>query len=52
MIEDPKVVTAYDETIVAEKLKPFIELTDSLGGDGLKEQVEQRPDPLSVVDDG
>ncbi|KAF9646279.1 hypothetical protein BDM02DRAFT_3189000 [Thelephora ganbajun] len=39
VIEDPKAVTAYDETIIEGKLKPFVELTNSFGSDGLKEQV-------------
>ena len=41
MIEDPKAATAYDEIVIEGNLKPFIELTNSFGSDGLKEQVEQ-----------
>jgi adenylyl cyclase-associated protein len=52
VIEDPKAVTAYDETIIEGKLKPFIEITNSFGSDALKEQVGQQPDPLSAVNDG
>ena len=52
MIEDPKAVTVYDETIIEGKLKPFIELTNNFGGDTLKEQVQQRSNLLSAVYDG
>lgn len=30
--EVPRSVTAFDETVIAEKFKPFVELTQSLGG--------------------
>ena len=52
MIEDPKAVTVFDETVIEGKLKPFIELTSSFGSDPLKEQVERQPDPLSASNDG
>lgn len=36
----PRSVTAFDEIFIAEKFKPFVELTKSLGGP-LVEQVSQ-----------
>jgi adenylyl cyclase-associated protein len=39
MAEDPRSVVAYDETVVEAKLKPFLDLTRSLGGESLIEQV-------------
>lgn len=52
VIEDPKSVTAYDETIIEGNLKPFLKLTNSFGSDALKEQVERQLDPLFVLSDG
>ena len=52
MIEDPKAVTAYDETVIGGKLKPLIEITKTFGSDALKEQVERYPSLFSAVYDG
>jgi adenylyl cyclase-associated protein len=41
MAEDPRSVVAYDETVVEAKLKPFLDLTRSLGGESLIEQVSR-----------
>lgn len=50
MIEVPKAVTVYDETIVEGKLKPLVEITNSFGSDALKEQVGRKTDLSSVMD--
>jgi adenylyl cyclase-associated protein len=39
MAEIPRSVVAFDETVIEGKLKPFLELTRSLGGECLIEQV-------------
>jgi hypothetical protein len=41
MSEVPQSVIAYDQTVIEEKLKPFVETTRSLGGECLIEQVSR-----------
>lgn len=41
-VEIPRSVTAFDQTVIAEKFQPFLELTKGLGGP-LVDQVSQCP---------